>query len=462
VVDQVLPPEAPAAETYRAAPATGVRKWLAFGTGVGIEVEGSDFKVAAVRVRPSGCRVLAYRRIENVAGRPAGEWGNEYTAFARAAGVAGVPVWLLLPRSEVTVRHLILPGVAEKDLAAAVGYQADGLHPYEEGSAVIAHARLGSSRAVLVGISKREVVDHYSNLLAEAGIRMAGFSFSAAVLYSASRVLVTPPASLLATHESPDGLEVYGESPARPVFSGLFEMAEERARRLAVSELRLESDPPAATFFGLLPPLDAAGDLPAEEAAPALAAAISAACPRLALGANLLPEERRTQTSTWIFVPTIFLGVLLSVLGAALAWQDSYQDHLLVERLQSEIRKLEKEAASAQEIDKAVLSAQDRIALIDRYRKRPLADMEALRDATAIIAPPGWLQGFQLSRTEIYLSGEAENATQLLKAFDQSPRFENSQFSQALSRIGNTSMEIFTVKTSREGDGTGLEAGEPR
>lgn len=462
MVEQAAQPEAPVVEAYRTAPATGSRKWLAFGTGVGIEVEGNHLRVVAVRVRPSGVEVTGFRRIENVTERPASEWGNEYSAFARESGVAGVPVWLLLPRSEVTVRHLMLPGVGEKDLAAAVGFQVDGLHPYEEGSAVFDYARLGSSHAVVVGITKREVVDHYSNLLSEAGIRMAGFSFSAAALYSASRVSVTPPAAMLAFHESPNGLEVYGESPARPVFSGMFDMPEDRIRRVALAELRIEDDPGIAGFADLLPPFRAAADFPREEASLALAAAISSACPRLSLRLNLLPEERRTQTSSWIFVPTIILSTLLLVAAAAVAWQDSYQDKLLVEKLHAEIRKLEKEALKAREIDQAVQSAQDRIALIDRYRKRPQADIETLKEATAIIAAPGWLQSFQVSRTEVYLSGEAENATALLRALDQSGRFQNSQFAQALSRIGNTSMEIFTVKAAREGPGTGFEEGEQR
>lgn len=462
MVEQAAQPEAPAVARYAATPASGSRKWLAFGSGVGIEVDGNALRIVAARVRPSGVEVTGFRRIENVTERPASEWGNEYAAFAREAGVAGVPVWLLVPRSEVTVRHLMLPGVGEKDLAAAVGYQVDGLHPYEEGSAVFDYARLGTSHAVLVGITKREVVDHYSNLLSEAGIRMAGFSFSAAALYSASRVSVTPPAGLLAFHETPSGLEVYGESPARPVFSAVFDMPEDRVRRVAMSELRLDGDPAHAEFADLLPPFRAAADFPREEGALALAAAISSACPRLSLRVNLLPEERRTQTSTWIFVPTIILGSLLLAAAAAVAWQDSYQDKLLVEKLQVEIHKLEKEAAKAQEIDKAVQSAQDRIALIDRYRKRPQADIETLKEATTIIAAPGWLQSFQLSRNEVYLSGEGENATGLLRALDQSGRFQNAQFAQALSRIGNTSMEIFTVKATREGAGTGFEEGEQR
>ncbi len=438
------------------------RKWLAIGTGIGIEPVGDVLRVVVARVRPGGVEVVGYHRIDNYRERPASEWGTEFAAFARSAGAKGLPVCLLLPRSETIVRHVMLPGVGEKDLPAAVGYQLEGLHPYAEDAVAFTYARLGNSPAVLVGIARKETADYYSNLLSEAGIKMAGFSFSAAVLYSASRVLVKPSETPLAFHGASGATEVYGESPARPIYSALFEMAGERARRAAVSELRLETEPDPATVADLLPPFVAPESFPREEGALALAAAIWAACPRLALPANLLGETLRTQTARWIYVPTIVLSALLASAALVLAWQESYQDKLLVQRLQIEIRTLEKEAAKAQGLDKAAQGAQDRVALLDRYRQRPRADMEALKEVTTLVAAPAWLQGFQLSRNEVYLNGEGENAAGMLKLLDESPRFANSAFSTALARMGSGPMEVFAIKTSREGPGTGFEPGENR
>ena len=52
-----------------------LRKLLAFGSGVGIEIGASDLEVAATRVRPTGVQVLGRLTIENYAQRPATEWG---------------------------------------------------------------------------------------------------------------------------------------------------------------------------------------------------------------------------------------------------------------------------------------------------------------------------------------------------------------------------------------------------
>ena len=442
--------------------ATGSRRWLAIGTGIGIEPVGSDLRVTAVKVRPSGVRVLGYHVVENALGRPASEWGVEFAAFARQVGARGVPVWLMLPRQEVIVRHLMLPGVGEKDLAAAVGYQIDALHPYAEDEVAFTYARLGKSHAVLVGITRREVVDRFANLLSEAGLRMAGISFSAAALYSASRILVSPPDTLLAINSDGGVLEAYGESPARPLFSGTFDMPEERVRHLVAAELRCDVEPPVTGFADLLPPFHALEGFPREQAALSLAAAISSACGRLSLPANLLTEDRRTQTSRLVYIPTLVLSVLLVVAASLLASQDAYQDRALVRRLQQEIHAAEKQAAMARQLDQQAQGGQERIALIDRYRLRTTSDIDSLKDITSILAPPAWLRSLTLSRTEAYLNGEGENVAPLLKVFDESPRFVNSTFAQALARVGAGTTEMFTIKAAREGPGAGVEQGEQR
>jgi hypothetical protein len=218
------------------------RRWLAIGTGVGIEIAGDELAVTVVRVRPSGVEVLAATRIA-FRGRRATEWGSEYTAFLKKAGGSHLAAVVLLPRSELTVRQLSLPGVASKDLPAAIGFQLDSLHPYTEEDAAFTWSKLGSTGAILLGITRRQVIEHYSNLFSEAGIKIATLTFSAAALYCALRLLSQPsPDGLLAFREFDGGLEIYGESPARPVFSAVFDANPARARALAASELRLSPD----------------------------------------------------------------------------------------------------------------------------------------------------------------------------------------------------------------------------
>src|SRR3954464_3976027 len=92
------------------------RRLLAFGSGVGIEIRPDALEVVAARVRPSKVDVVGRMLIENYAGRPAAEWGAEYARFLVSLGMQHLSATVLLPRREVIVRQLPLPGVAPKDV----------------------------------------------------------------------------------------------------------------------------------------------------------------------------------------------------------------------------------------------------------------------------------------------------------------------------------------------------------
>ena len=90
--------------------AADFKKWLAIGTGIGIEIGRENLTVTVVRVRPSGVRVLGELTIPRFHEQPASEWGATYAAFLKKLGVAHLSAGVLLPRDEVIVRQVMLPG----------------------------------------------------------------------------------------------------------------------------------------------------------------------------------------------------------------------------------------------------------------------------------------------------------------------------------------------------------------
>ena len=219
-----------------------LRNLLAFGSGVGIEIRDGDLHVVVALVRPSGARVAGQRTIRGFRERPAAEWGAEYAAFLKSLGEGRLSATVLLPRSEVIVRQVALPGVAAKDLEAAIAFQLDSLHPYGEDEAVCGWSPLGGG-TVLVGILHRAALDRYAALFNEAGVAVAAFTFSAAALHGAARLFGPPRAEgFVAVSRAAAGggpVEVYGESPARPLFSAEFETTEQRALALGAAELQI-------------------------------------------------------------------------------------------------------------------------------------------------------------------------------------------------------------------------------
>jgi hypothetical protein len=452
----VSAPAAPAAQTQRPAD-RGWRRWLAVGTGVGIEAGARDLRVAVVKLRPSGFSVVDTATIQEYAQRPASEWGSAYAAFLRRNGMARRPAVVLLPRSEVIVRYLALPGVPEKDLGSAISFQIDSLHPYAEQEAAWCWARLPGSANVMIGITRTEVIERFWTLFVEAGISVSSFTFSAAAAYGAIRTISVPPKEFLALAEGEAGVEAYGESAARPVFSGFFESTGVTPRLL--SELRLEPDTEPLAAAALLPePRRAPEGFAISERFGLTCAAMAAANPRLALDANLLPVERRARTSRLIYVPTILLAVIL-VAAAVTVWlQRSWEDRRFLEGLQRQVAELERQAAQSAVLDKEAEGLRARLELLDRYAKRTKADIDLLKETTALIPPPGWVQTLTLTRVDLTINGEADGAAGLIQVFDKSPLFRDSQFSQPMGRSGQGG-ETFIIRAVREGEGTGVEPG---
>jgi Tfp pilus assembly protein PilN len=342
---------------------------------------------------------------------------------------------------------LRLPGVARRDLPAAIAFQADSLHPFGEDEAVWDWTRLGAGGAVLLGITRRPTLERFAALFAEAGVKISGFTFSGAALYSAIRLPgLAPPEGFLALGETEDGLEVYGESAARPFFSASLNWPAQKAAELAASELRL----PAATAPLELPALlpSASGALAPEDAL-AYAAGLAGACPWRPVLLNLLPAEQRSSGSRAIFIPTAALAVLLLAALGLWAAISPVQQRSYLAALEGEITRLEPAAARAAQLDRATDAVRARTRLLDNFRRRSKADLDTVHELTRLLAHPIWLASLELAPGSIHLAGEAEQAGPLLKLLDSSPLLRNSEFVTPLARSGNN--EAFRIRASREG-----------
>jgi hypothetical protein len=424
-------------------------KLLAFGAGIGIEIRARDLEVVAARVRPGRVNVLGRLVIEDFASRPAAEWGAEYNAFLRAAGISRLSATVLLPRREVIVRHLALPGVSPKDIDGAVRFQIDTLHPYGEADVVWGWSPLAFG-AVLVGIARRDVVERYNTLFLEAGIAVASFTFSAAALHSAARLgKIDPPATgFVALGRTEAGaVEVYGESPARPVFSAEFQFPPERATGVALSELRLPADTESRTLESVLPaprlnPVE--NDL-ARNPLP-YAAALAGACPRLQPAANILPAEYRRSNSRAVFIPSAILGALaLLVAGAAVAYS-SWSERQYLASVNREIAKLEPARRKAESLEKEAVQMRTRALQLEEFRKQTRKDLDAFNEVTKLIEPPGWTRMLDISRETVRLDGDAPAGSPLLKLLDSSALFERSE---ALSVTRGPAGESFQLRSTR-------------
>ena len=427
------------------------RKLLAFGSGVGLEIGAANLEVAVTRVRPTGIRVLGRHTIADYASRPAAEWGSEYTQFLRSLGAAHLSATVLLPRRDVIVRQVALPGVAQKDIEGAVRFQLDSLHPYGEEDVSWGWSPLAYG-AVLVGIARRSAVERYVQLFTEAGIAVASFTFSAAAVHAAIRLNGHGSGGgFVALSRSAAGaVEVYGESASRPVFSAEFEVPEPRATVLALSELRLPPDTAPLALEQVLPkpavnPIE--NDL-SRNALP-YATALAGACPRLAPSANVLPVEHRKSSSRLVFVPTVALGAAVLLLALGMAAYSKYAQRQYLHALDAEIARLRPAAERADALARQTEALRARTRLLDQYRSQTRYDLDSLNELTHLIEPPAWTTSIELSREQVRVTGEAPQAAPLIKILDSSRYFKGTTpDSEVKSQSGG---EQFIIHANRSG-----------
>jgi len=433
---------------------TNWKKFIAFGSGIGIEIGAKDLEVTAVRVRPNGIGVLGTATIRDFGQRPAAEWGKEYTRFLQETHASHLAATVLLPRREIIVRQVALPGVEARDLASALALQIDTLHPYGDEPVVYGWSRAGAG--ALVGILRQTALDRYCSLFAEAGIAVASFTFSASAIYAAHRI---PAASLptigdgfVALNTSDGGaLEVYGESPARPVFSAEFDPPADRAVALAISELRLEPGLEAVPLDRALPAprVNPVSNNLAQRALP-YAAALAGACPWLAPSANLLPVRQRRSNSRLMYIPSIVLAALLLLVLVTLPMHSSWEDRRYLADLETQIATIEPRAKRAVALDRELIRAQNRTRLLDEFRSRTKQDLDTLNGLTTLLAPPVWTSMVELTPDAAGIYGEADQAASLLKVLDASPYFQGSAFLGPIAKApSGGGMEQFQIRSVR-------------
>lgn len=450
------------------------------GSGCGIEIRGEDLHVVAVKSRRAGLEVLGTTKIEGFRERPAAEWGAEYAAFLISCGLSHVSATVSLPRQDVIVRQIQLPAMKEKELAAAVGYQLDALHPFTDDEVFHAYAVIGDSSdgpaPVVVVIAERDVVTHYADVFQEAGIAVSAFSVTASSLRAALQLRQDrPPTSLLVMNRDGEELDVYGESAGRPALNIVFNLgavSPDRAVQLAEADLRLERGESAALVLTGEPlavesteafeltspaemfpvPLVAPADFDLAADIQSLSTAIESACPKLGWGANLLPLERRQTDSRLLWVPTAILAGLLVLLGAGFLLRPMIQNRAYAASIEEQLAALEEMVTSTETNRSETADVRERVAVLEGLSGRTSRDLRIISEASSLLPASAWLQLMTIDDDGVRLVGEAANAAPLLGTLNQARTVNGFAFSTSL--VQRNDKERFEIVATRTPSGT--------
>ncbi len=173
-----------------------------FGTSIGIAVRDNHLDVVCLRGRGRSVIVTGFLRVEGFLSRPVAEVAQQYQRFRRDNHALATSALVALPRGAGLVRTLDLPAEVQTELARAIAYQVDSLHPFEEGSVYFDYGMLPEPHAssagdgaamaadtqgrrlrAAVALVEKDTLDRLYEWFCRTGMDVAGFTLSTAALY---------------------------------------------------------------------------------------------------------------------------------------------------------------------------------------------------------------------------------------------------------------------------------------
>jgi len=162
---------------------------------------------------------------------------------------------------------------------------------------------------------------------------------------------------------------------------------------------------------------------------------------------NVIPERNRYRRDHLRLVPTYALVGLVALMGAAFVLREPYQWSVYGASLQSEIESVKpavsEVSAREEELTKA---SRDYEALRSRVETYD-SNLEALRALARVMPPDCWVSSYSAQGRTLTLSGFAQSAVAVQKALEESPMFEDVQFSSPVVRDAS-GKDRFSIKAA--------------
>ena len=481
-------------------------------SGIGIDCEGDTLRAVYIRRQRNRVRVAGSLEIPEYRELGAAECGRRYREFLGKYGLKAPRTVVVLPRAAVLLRSLGFPSTVEKELARAVEYQLDSLHPFEDGGVYWDYAvwkwpeesvwakltanpaeSVGGRLETLVGIAARKGVDETAAWFDEAGIPVSQFGVKAALWIAMfwARLQAGFPGTpvLFLLHAGTEQTEFVGYAPGRePIWRELAaatdeaesqdaffedvkrELEQARAGLRVAPEDRLplivcgsgESKVswvgsselpfrivPAEQLMG--PSVTGAEGLGQGNGWAGLAAGLAAAGGGVLVPLNLLPAEKRTYEEAQTHLATYALAALVAALALALGTRGPFQDWLYSRHLDREMQALRPQLRELEVAQIGAEDAQARLSLLRGVRQSARVPLAILNELTRILPEDVWLQQFGYDGQTVNMTGTAPAASGLLQTLAESPYFENPQFRSSISQT-REGQERFTINARVRAD----------
>lgn len=174
-------------------------------------------------------------------------------------------------------------------------------------------------------------------------------------------------------------------------------------------------------------------------------------------GFNLLPRDqraKRSRTEQWI---NIGLGLLcLGLLWAAMEASLSNRETALAS-LQEKVDAVRKEAQATTKLREELEDAVDGANFLDIKKRAMPITVDVLRDVTIRLPDDTSLSRFQITRGEVQLQGQSDNAAGLIPVLQKSTLIESPAIQGAITPGAQNKKEMFLIQARAKLDQKAVE-----
>lgn len=174
-------------------------------------------------------------------------------------------------------------------------------------------------------------------------------------------------------------------------------------------------------------------------------------------GFNLLPRDqraKRSRTEQWINVGLglLCLGLLWAAMEASLGNRES-----ALASLQEKVDAVRKEAQATTKLREELEDAVDGANFLDIKKRAMPITVDVLRDVTIRLPDDTSLSRFQITRGEVQLQGQSDNAAGLIPVLQKSTLIESPAIQGAITPGAQNKKEMFLIQARAKLDQKAVE-----
>ena len=459
-------------------------------TSIGIALDGEDMTLSSLQGNLSGGTFAQYMHVPDFQKRDIEELRQEVQLFLKNNLLGKDNIVIGIPRRDILLRYLDLPGEVSENLKQVIQYQVQSFEPTEEDSYYYDYTLLGRNPknkrlSILLAMIHKNLLDDYLQKLFDLGIQPAAVTCSSlalANLFLQNRKNLQDKNYILA-HTTPSSLSLLLLQNGVPVYSQettkeenqswkeliLKETGEAVSRNRLDAESAIEqivlagdaSEPAYAElkvdFEECIRLKDTVPIKSNESTAPYLEKAVSAIglaftgmTRHPTIKINLIPAAFRFKQSRWAYISAAVLGLIIIALLAGMFFHRQIQSRTLVEELDREITSRKDLVDRVMELRKETESLAGEIDFIEKLYQKQDVNLEVLQELTQLLPMDTYLTNYQYRDGKITLIGYSDSASDLVLTLESSPILKEVVPRGSTRRDTRTGKERFQIEATLE------------